>query len=88
MMMLDEIIATPDASNACGARTVSIGTIGSSLWRLADCPQTMDAEQTAAIAMLAARSGGHNLFFEEAFRPQPKAAWVRASAACCCSANR
>jgi hypothetical protein len=67
-MMLDTITARAQPRDAENTRAVSIGTIGSSLWRLVDSPQTMDAAQTAAIASLAARSGGHNLFFEEAFQ--------------------
>jgi glutathione S-transferase len=67
-MMLDEFAAKASARKDCDMRAVSTGTLGSSLWRLVDCPQTMDAEQTAALSALAARSGGRNVFFEEAFQ--------------------
>lgn len=67
-MMRAPVAATAAAREDCHVRTVTTETIGSSLWRLVDCPQTMDAEQTAALAALAGRSDGHNLFFEEAFQ--------------------
>jgi CelD/BcsL family acetyltransferase involved in cellulose biosynthesis len=68
MMLPDPIAIKRQARDAQDVRTASTLTIGSSLWRLVDCPQTMDAEQTAALAALSARSGGRNIFFEEAFQ--------------------
>jgi CelD/BcsL family acetyltransferase involved in cellulose biosynthesis len=49
-------------------RSVSAETIESSQWTLSDCPQTMDPAQSGALAELALRTGGRNIFFEAEFQ--------------------